>query len=45
LTTIHPVLKEAAALFEERGREICLVGGAVRDMLRGKKAFCKIGVC
>ena len=38
MTTIHPVLKEAAALFEERGREICLVGGAVRDMLRGKKA-------
>jgi len=38
LITIHPVLKEAAALFNERGRELCLVGGAVRDMLRGKKA-------
>jgi len=38
LITIHPVLKEAAALFDARGREVCLVGGAVRDMLRGKKA-------
>ena len=35
---IHPVLKEIAALFNARGREVCLVGGAVRDMLRGKKA-------
>ena len=35
---IHPILKEAAALFDARGRELCLVGGAVRDMLRGKKA-------
>jgi putative nucleotidyltransferase with HDIG domain len=38
LITIHPLLKEIAALFDARGREICLVGGAVRDMLRGKKA-------
>jgi putative nucleotidyltransferase with HDIG domain len=38
LITIHPILKEAAALFDARGRELCLVGGAVRDMLRGKKA-------
>jgi len=38
LITIHPILKEAAALFEARGRELCLVGGAVRDMLRGRKA-------
>jgi len=38
LITIHPILKEAAALFIARGRELCLVGGAVRDMLRGKKA-------
>jgi len=38
LITIHPVLKEAAALFDSRGRELCLVGGAVRDMLRGRKA-------
>ena len=35
---IHPVLKDASALFKQRGREVCLVGGAVRDMLRGKKA-------
>jgi putative nucleotidyltransferase with HDIG domain len=32
------MLKEIAALFRARDREICLVGGAVRDMLRGKKA-------
>jgi putative nucleotidyltransferase with HDIG domain len=38
LIIIHPILKEAAALFDARGRELCLVGGAVRDMLRGKKA-------
>ena len=38
MITIHPILKEAAALFDARGREICLVGGAVRDMLRGEKA-------
>jgi putative nucleotidyltransferase with HDIG domain len=38
LITIHPVLKDVAALFNARGREVCLVGGAVRDMLRGKKA-------
>ena len=36
--TIHPVLKEIAALFAAHGREVCLVGGAVRDMLRGRKA-------
>jgi tRNA nucleotidyltransferase/poly(A) polymerase len=36
LITIHPILKETAALFDLRGRELCLVGGAVRDMLRGK---------
>ncbi|MCL2478951.1 MAG: CCA tRNA nucleotidyltransferase, partial [Treponema sp.] len=35
---IHPVLKEIASLFTEKDREVCLVGGAVRDMLRGKKA-------
>ncbi|MDR1250842.1 MAG: HD domain-containing protein [Treponema sp.] len=32
---IHPTLKEIAALFAAREKEICLVGGAVRDMLRG----------
>jgi len=35
---MHPALREAAALLNARGREACLVGGAVRDMLRGKKA-------
>ena len=34
----HPVLKEVAALFIAKGREVCLVGGAVRDMIRGKKS-------
>jgi tRNA nucleotidyltransferase/poly(A) polymerase len=32
------VLKEIASLFAAAGKEVCLVGGAVRDMLRGKKA-------
>jgi tRNA nucleotidyltransferase/poly(A) polymerase len=36
--TIHPMLKEIAALFKAKDREVCLVGGAVRDMLRRKKA-------
>ena len=36
--TIHPILREVAVLFGERDREVCLVGGAVRDMLRGRKA-------
>jgi len=35
---IPPLLKEITALFGEREKEICLVGGAVRDMLRGKKS-------
>ena len=35
---IHPVLKEIGSLFTANGKEICLVGGAVRDMIRGKKA-------
>ena len=35
---IDPVLKEVASLFTARHKEICLVGGAVRDMLRGKAA-------
>jgi len=30
-------LREIAALFDARGRQVCLVGGAVRDMLRGVK--------
>ena len=35
--TINPVLKEIALLFNNSGKEIYLVGGAVRDILRGKK--------
>ena len=34
---IHPVLKEIASFFNSDGKEIYLVGGAVRDMLRGEK--------
>jgi putative nucleotidyltransferase with HDIG domain len=34
---IHPLLREIAALFQNRGREVYLVGGAVRDLFRGKK--------
>ncbi|MCL2214240.1 MAG: HD domain-containing protein [Treponema sp.] len=34
---IHPVLKEIASFFNNSGKEIYLVGGAVRDMLMGKK--------
>jgi putative nucleotidyltransferase with HDIG domain len=36
--TVHPVIREIASLFDARGREICLVGGAVRDLLRGSTA-------
>ncbi|MDR3162216.1 MAG: HD domain-containing protein [Spirochaetaceae bacterium] len=35
---IHPVLKEAAAVLNARGKTAYLVGGAVRDILRGKRA-------
>jgi len=34
---IDPILKEIAALFSSAGKELYLVGGAVRDMLRGQK--------
>ena len=34
---IHPILKEIASIFTNNGKEIYLVGGAVRDMLLGKK--------
>ena len=34
---IDPILKEIAAIFNNAGKEIYLVGGAVRDMLMGKK--------
>ena len=33
---VHPVLREIASFFTNGGKEIYLVGGAVRDMLRGK---------
>jgi putative nucleotidyltransferase with HDIG domain len=35
---IHPILKEAAGIFNRSGKQVFLVGGAVRDILRGKKA-------
>jgi tRNA nucleotidyltransferase/poly(A) polymerase len=35
---IHPILKEVAAVFTRRGKKVYLVGGAVRDLLRGEKA-------
>jgi len=35
--TIDPVLKEIAAIFNDKGKQVYLVGGAVRDMLMGKK--------
>lgn len=35
--SIPPVLKEMNAFFEEKGFEAYLVGGAVRDFIRGKK--------
>lgn len=35
MVTMHPILKEIAALFAARKKEVCLVGGAVRDMIRG----------
>ncbi|MDR0316696.1 MAG: HD domain-containing protein [Treponema sp.] len=36
--TLHPILKEIASLFKTKNRQVYLVGGAVRDMFRGKKA-------
>jgi len=35
---IHPLLKEIASIFASGGKKAYLVGGAVRDMVRGKKA-------
>jgi putative nucleotidyltransferase with HDIG domain len=32
---IHPLLKEAASIFTAHGKQVYLVGGTVRDMLRG----------
>jgi putative nucleotidyltransferase with HDIG domain len=36
--SIHPLLKEIAAIFIRHGKQVFLVGGAVRDMFRGKEA-------
>ena len=36
IKVIHPVLKEIAAIFSNNGKQAYLVGGAVRDMIRGK---------
>jgi putative nucleotidyltransferase with HDIG domain len=35
---IHPLLKEVAAVFANRGKKVYLVGGAVRDLLRSHNA-------
>jgi len=35
---IHPTVKETAAILTRAGKQAYLVGGAVRDLLRGKKA-------
>jgi putative nucleotidyltransferase with HDIG domain len=37
IKSVHPVLKEIAAIFSGNGKQAYLVGGAVRDMLMGKK--------
>ncbi|MDR2259236.1 MAG: CCA tRNA nucleotidyltransferase, partial [Treponema sp.] len=34
---IHPLLREIAAVFQNHGRDVYLVGGAVRDLFRGEK--------
>ena len=34
---IHPTVKEAASIFAGAGKQVYLVGGAVRDLLRGEK--------
>jgi putative nucleotidyltransferase with HDIG domain len=36
--SIHPVLKDIAAVFGAHGKQVFLVGGAVRDILRGRDA-------
>jgi putative nucleotidyltransferase with HDIG domain len=35
---VHPLVREVAAIFAQNGHEVYLVGGAVRDGLRGKTA-------
>jgi putative nucleotidyltransferase with HDIG domain len=37
IRSINPALKEIASLFNSRNKQVCLVGGAVRDALRGVK--------
>ena len=37
IKTVHPVLKEIASIFNDNGKQAYLVGGAVRDMIRGKE--------
>lgn len=34
---IHPTVQEAASIFAEAGKQVFLVGGAVRDFLQGRK--------
>ncbi|MDR0323106.1 MAG: HD domain-containing protein [Treponema sp.] len=36
-TAIHSILKEITGIFNNNGKRLYLVGGAVRDMLRGEK--------
>ena len=36
--SIHPLLKEIASIFIRQNKQVFLVGGAVRDMFRGKDA-------
>jgi len=36
IKTVDPVLKEIAAIFYDKGKQVYLVGGAVRDMLMNK---------
>lgn len=38
LIPIHPLLQEIAAIFTRQGKQVFLVGGAVRDIFRGKGA-------
>lgn len=34
---IHPILREIAQIFSSHGKTVYLVGGAVRDLIRGEK--------
>jgi len=35
---IHPIVKEVTEIFSQAGKQVYLVGGAVRDLLQGRKA-------